>query len=151
MLLVNTQAKAVSSSQGHALMKDHPYRDARVTQASHNLQLLANSLKKGDWDTFMMVTENEALSLHALMMSSSPGYMLMNPHTIEIIQRVRDYRLRSSTPVCFTLDAGPNIHLLYHPKDKPEVTRFIENELTALCENGRWIDDEAGNGPIRLN
>ena len=151
VLLVNTQAKAVSSSQGHALMQDHPYRDARVLQAGHNLQLLADSLKKGDWDNFMMVTENEALSLHALMMSSSPGYMLMNPQTIGIIQRVREYRLRTSTPVCFTLDAGPNVHLLYRPEDKQEVTRFIKNELTALCENGRWIDDEAGNGPIRLN
>jgi diphosphomevalonate decarboxylase len=150
VLLVNTQAKAVSSSQGHALMQNHPYRQARVVQASSNLQLLANSLQKGDWDSFISITENEALSLHALMMSSSPGYMLMKPHTMKIIQRIRDYRQRTSTPICFTLDAGPNVHLLYCKKDKPAIMHFIETELSAFCENGRWIDDEAGNGPKRL-
>lgn len=151
VLLVNTQAKAVSSSQGHALMQHHPYRDVRVTQAHSNLKSLAESLKSGDWKSFIEITENEALSLHALMMSSSPGFILMNPHTIDIIHRIRDYRKRTSTPVCFTLDAGPNVHMLYRRQDKTEIKHFIETELLSFCEDGRWIDDEAGNGPKRLN
>lgn len=151
VLLVSTFPKAVSSSRGHALMQHHPYRDARVAQASSNLQLLANSLRQGDWDTFIRITENEALSLHALMMSSSPGFIMMNQHTIDIIHRIRDFRQHASTPICFTLDAGPNVHLLYRKSDKSEIKHFIETELLAFCEDGRWIDDEAGNGPKRLN
>lgn len=151
VLLVNTNTKTISSSQGHALMQNHPYRDARVSQASSNLQLLANSLQNGDWDAFISITENEALSLHALMASSSPGFILMSSHTIDIIHRIRDYRQRTSTPICFTLDAGPNVHLLYRMSDKNEIKHFIETELLAFCEDGRWIDDEEGKGPKRLN
>ena len=150
VLLVNTKAKAVSSSQGHALMQQHPYRNARVAQAQSNLELLADSLKTGDWDNFINVTENEALSLHALMLSSSPGFILMGPDTINIIQRIRDFRNLTKTPVCFTLDAGPNIHMLYRRQDKTQIKHFIETELLPFCEDGRWIDDEAGNGPKRL-
>ena len=151
VLLVSTQPKTVSSSQGHNLMQHHPYREARVAQALSNLKLLANSLQRGDWNTFIRITENEALSLQALMMSSSPGFILMNPRTIDIIHQIRDYRQHTSTPICFTLDAGPNVHLLYRNKDKHEVKHFIETELLSFCEDGRWIDDEAGNGPKRLN
>jgi diphosphomevalonate decarboxylase len=151
ILLVNTREKAVSSSQGHALMQHHPYRAIRVKQAQNNLKLLAESLKTGDWEAFISITENEALSLHALMMSSSPGFILMSPATIEIIHLIRAYRNRTSTPICFTLDAGPNIHLLYRRQDKNKIKHFIETELLSFCEDGRWIDDEAGNGPKRLN
>lgn len=150
VLLTSTKAKAVSSSKGHALMEHHPYRDARVAQAFNNLQGLKNSLQEGDWNSFIRITENEALSLHALMMSSSPGFILMNPNTISIINKVRDYRQRNSTPLCFTLDAGPNVHLLYRGRNKNEIRHFIETELSPFCEDGRWIDDEAGNGPKRL-
>lgn len=150
VLLVDSKAKAVSSSQGHALMTQHPYREARVAQAMGNMRLLKDCLQKGDWKTFISITENEALSLHALMMSSSPGFILMNQNTINIIGLIREYRKRSATPLCFTLDAGPNVHLLYRKQDKPEIKNFIETELLSFCEDGRWIDDEAGNGPKRL-
>jgi len=54
-------------------------------------------------------------------------------------------------PVCFTIDAGPNIHLLYFQENEPEVKAFIESELLAFCENTTWIDDGIGSGPERLS
>ncbi|MEI6747566.1 MAG: diphosphomevalonate decarboxylase [Bacteroidales bacterium] len=150
VLLISSNPKAISSSQGHNLMKGHPYRQARINQANSNIHILCEALRKGDWDSFIQVTESEALSLHALMMSSSPGFILMEPSTLEIISRIREYRNRSSCPLCFTLDAGPNVHLIYHQNDQNEIREFIQQKLSPLCEKGKYIDDEVGTGPKRL-
>ncbi|HET6559344.1 MAG TPA: diphosphomevalonate decarboxylase [Prolixibacteraceae bacterium] len=150
ILIVNSGTKEVSSSLGHALMNEHLYQGSRITQAHQNLNELYLALLTGKKDNFMEVVESEALSLHALMMTSSPSYMLMKPNTLELISRIRRYRQRTSVPVCFTLDAGPNVHLLYFKKHEQEVKAFIEDELLDFCENRMWIDDHIGKGPERI-
>lgn len=147
VLIVNSDRKKVSSSAGHALMHHHPYREQRKEQASANLKKLLNALEKGDMSLFGKVIENEALSLHSLMMSSNPGYILMHPNTIRLLEKIRDFRTETGIQAYFTLDAGPNIHLLYSEADATHVIPFIKDELAGLCQNGRWIDDGMGPGP----
>ena len=52
--------------------------------------------------------------------------------------------------LCFTLDAGPNVHLLYSNNDSDEVEKFIKNELVPYCEDKFWIEDGLGEGPIEI-
>ncbi len=151
ILIVDSSTKKVSSSGGHALMKEHPYKDARIEQAGSNLETIIRSIREGDIETFGQVVENEALSLHALMMSSSPGYLLLHPNTIKVIEKILDFRKDTGVPAYFTLDAGPNIHLVYRKTDHARVIPFIRDELLAYCENRRWLDDSVGSGPENLN
>ncbi|HLN75073.1 MAG TPA: diphosphomevalonate decarboxylase [Prolixibacteraceae bacterium] len=150
ILIVDSGKKEVSSSTGHALMNEHVYQSARIAQAQQNLHELYLAMLTGNKEIFMEVVESEALSLHALMMTSHPSYMLLKPNTLEIINRVRHFRQKTTLPVCFTLDAGPNIHLLYFKKNEQEIKAFIEEELAELCENRMWIDDRIGKGPERI-
>jgi len=150
ILMVDSGQKEVSSSVGHSLMNQHPYQEARITQAHQNLNELYLALLTGNKENFIKVVESEALSIHALMMTSQPSYMLMKPNTLEIINQVRKFRKKTNVPVCFTLDAGPNIHLLYFKKNEVEVKHFIEDKLLAFCENKMWIDDRIGKGPERI-
>lgn len=150
ILIVDSGVKEVSSTMGHALMNEHVYQTARIAQAHQNLNELYLALLTGNKENFMDVVEAEALSIHALMMTSHPSYMLMKPNTLELIQRIRKYRQITNIPVCFTLDAGPNIHLLYFKKNEAEVKVFIEDQLLAFCENRMWIDDRIGKGPERI-
>ena len=150
ILIVDSGVKEVSSTMGHSLMNDHIYQPARIAQAHQNLNELYLSLLTGNKESFIEVVESEALSLHALMMTSHPSYMLLKPNTLELISRIRRYREQEKIPVCFTLDAGPNIHLLYFKKNEMEVKAFIESELLAFCENKMWIDDRIGKGPERI-
>ncbi len=149
VLIADDSKKAISSSQGHVLMNTHHYRKARVIQATENLEKLLGALSAADTRLFTDVVENEALSLHGLMMSSNPGYMLMKQNTLLMIEKIRQFRKSQNVDVCFTLDAGPNIHMLYFEKDKDVVKPFINGELAPLCINGRWIDDAMGDGPKR--
>ncbi len=151
ILVVYTGAKQVSSSKGHQLMEKHPFTDARILQANHNLAYLLQIMKKGNRSAFVDVIENEALTLHALMMSSDPGYLLLQPNTLEIIREVRKYRELTGLPLGFTLDAGANVHLLYPSSIMTDVHGFIGEHLKQYCENGQVIHDQVGNGPVKVS
>lgn len=146
ILLVDPTPKKVSSRAGHHLMIDHPYASARYTQALDNLSRIKQAIIENDWDKFAVITENEALSLHAMMMSSNPGYLLMHPNTINLVQLILEIRKQNHVNVCFTIDAGPNIHLLY-PDSETEKVNAIMDELKKYCFEGKIIYDHLGRGP----
>ncbi|MFW6019394.1 MAG: diphosphomevalonate/mevalonate 3,5-bisphosphate decarboxylase family protein [Bacteroidales bacterium] len=148
IIIVDSAQKKISSSQGHRLMQSHFYKENRIQQASTNITRLMDVISVDDWLSITNVIENEALSLHALMLSSSPGYILLKQQTIDIIDAIRTYRSETGAQICFTLDAGPNVHVLYPERDKKYVETFIERNLTPLAENGRIIYDKTGEGPV---
>jgi len=146
ILLVDKGEKQVSSTVGHDLMHDHPFAEQRFAQANANMEKLIPVLKQGNLDKFIQIVESEALSLHAMMLTSKPYFILMKPNTLEIINRIWKYRKETQSKVCFTLDAGANIHVLYPEKEKEEVKKFIENHLADFCQNKQFIYDVSGNG-----
>jgi diphosphomevalonate decarboxylase len=150
IIVVSSKAKSISSSKGHRLMLTNPYADLRYKVAELNFSKLMIALKLGDTDTFVNIVENEALNLHAMFLTSVPGYILASPETLEIIDKIRVFRNKSRLFLCFTLDAGPNVHLLYPKSIQPVVHEFIKSELLPYCEKGFWIDDEMGNGPEEM-
>ena len=147
ILIVSSEVKSISSSKGHELMSNHSFATARITQANENLPLLMNALKTGDLYKFVDVIENEALTLHALMMTSSPGYILLRPETVKIIEKIRNFRIETGMPVGFSLDAGPNVHVIYPVTIESQIHKFIDDELKCHCENNRVIHDHVGEGP----
>jgi diphosphomevalonate decarboxylase len=85
-----------------------------------------------------------------MMMSSDPYFILMKPNTLEIINLLWTYRKRTKIPVCFTLDAGANVHVLYPKKHAIEVELFVKNKLSAYCQNNQYILDNVGEGAERI-
>jgi len=113
ILLLQTGEKSVSSTRGHALLETHPFKIQRIEQAQENLTRLVTALKQGDWELFGKIVENEALTLHAMMMTSEPYYILMQPETLQWIRRIWQIRKDTHLPVYFTLDAGANLHVIF--------------------------------------
>ena len=150
ILIVSGETKSVSSRAGHALMEGNPYAPARYAKANENIKDLLAALQSGDLDTFIQLTESEALQLHALMMCSNPSYILMKPNTLNLVNKIREFREETHIPLCFTLDAGPNVHLLYPESEAEKVESFIKNELVNYCDQSRWIADRVGDGPKKL-
>jgi diphosphomevalonate decarboxylase len=150
ILLVDKGQKQVSSSVGHNLMQGHPFAENRFTQAHLNLDKLKEVFVSGDLENFIAIIESEALTLHAMMMSSKPYFILMKPNTLQIINKIMEFRKTTRTPVCFTLDAGANVHVLYPEAHKTKVLEFIKNELVVYCEKGQYICDQVGKGAEKL-
>ena len=101
ILIVNKKEKPVSSSEGHNRMIGHPFAEARIKQAGKNTADLLEAIKTGDKKTFIRIVENEALTLHALMMTSDEGFMLMYPETVRIISRITGNKKRNRARYLF--------------------------------------------------
>jgi diphosphomevalonate decarboxylase len=126
IVLVEKEEKKVSSTAGHQLMNNHPFRELRKNQAFKNTIKILDILKNGDLNAFIELVENEALNLHAMMMTSKPNYILMQPETLHIIHQLREYRKKTGSKACFTLDAGANVHVLFPQKESQEVKNFLK-------------------------
>lgn len=150
ILIVNPASKSVSSSAGHSLMDTHDFRQSRIKQAVSRTKKLITALETGDMNAFIQITEQEALTLHALMMSSEKPFSLLAPESLSIISAIQDFRKQTDLPVCFTLDAGPNVHVLYPEKDATKVKRFIKSKLSPHCHNGFYLEDQTGEGPKKI-
>ena len=150
ILIVDSGQKRVSSTIGHGLMNTNPFSELRFEQARNNITKLLDVIKTGELEEFVKIVESEALTLHSMMMTSSPYFLLMKPNTISIIEKIWEFRKKTGIQACFTLDAGPNIHLLYPDKNKSEVVEFVASDLLKLTINNTVIHDKVGSGPEKL-
>ncbi|TVR87250.1 MAG: diphosphomevalonate decarboxylase [Saprospirales bacterium] len=150
ILVVNDRPKSVSSSAGHQLMDMHLFASERFQKAGKNVVSILDALRRGEVEETGKIIESEALMLHAMMLSSNPSFILFEPETIAILKKVREYRADSDVPLYFTLDAGPNVHLLYPDDQQDKVERFINGELMQHCISEKCIFDRCGAGPVKL-
>lgn len=150
ILVISTKPKELPSSGGHQLMKGHPFLGGRILQADKNLEEALSALVENDFEKLGNIAENEALTLHALIMSAIPGTILLKPSTLEVIHLIRETR-HAGIPVFFTLDAGANVHVLYPGHSAQMVEKFIGDALQPFCENGLVIYDHCGSGPMKVN
>lgn len=150
ILLVDKGEKQVSSTVGHNLMHNHPYAEQRFKQANENLSKLSKILQNGEIKEFINLVESEALTLHAMMLTSNPYFILMKPNTLEVINKIWKYRELNNSSICFTLDAGANVHVLYSNTEKTEIEHFIKNNLAIYCQNNQYICDSVGFGAKSL-
>ncbi|MRN01264.1 diphosphomevalonate decarboxylase [Riemerella anatipestifer] len=142
VLLIHEGQKSVSSTVGHGLMNTNPYAERRFQEARENFIPLKEILKSGDLEKFITLVEHEALTLHAMMMMSEPAFILMKTGTLEVINKIWEFRKSTGLPLFFTLDAGANVHLLFPENQEAEkITTFIEKELLPHTQNGKVVKD----------
>ena len=141
VLLIHEGQKSVSSTVGHGLMNTNPYAERRFQEARENFVPIKEILKSGDLEAFMKLVEHEALTLHAMMMMSEPAFILMQTGTLQVINKVWEFRKETNLPLFFTLDAGANAHLLFPSEKKAEISNFIETELLQYTQNGGIVRD----------
>lgn len=150
ILIIESGQKEVSSSVGHQLMQGHPFADSRFVQARENIAKLLDILARGELAEFGELIESEALTLHAMMMTSTPYFILCKPHTLTVIHKLWSFRKLTGTPVYFTLDAGANVHILYPKKYTKIVLDWVKFELVQFCEKQMYICDSVGDGPKEI-
>ncbi len=147
ILIVSSSEKKLSSRDGHSLMRSHPYRKGRKIQVANNLKALTEAIAIDNYREIAAISENEALSLHALLMTSQADGLLLQPDTLHIIREIRQFRESSGLDLFFTIDAGPNVHLIHYEDQQEQVLAFVKKKLLPYCENGQYLDDQSGEGP----
>lgn len=145
IIVVGSASKKVGSSEGHALAESSPFYVARIKDMSQKVVEIKKALGQKDFTKFGEILEAEAINMHAVMMTSNPPLLYWNPMTIEIINSV--WKLRDSgVEVYFTIDAGPNIHLICQAKDMIKINTTLKKlpsvKFTIVnhpCEGTRLI------------
>lgn len=142
ILIIESGEKKVSSSVGHSLMENHPFAKQRFQQAYQNFFPLSEYVKSGDLESFGKLVEREALTLHAMMLTSMPYFILMKPNTLRVIEHIWEFREDTKLPVYFTLDAGANVHMLYPSRISEKVEYELLQKLLPFCQDGHYISDD---------
>ncbi|HEY60473.1 MAG TPA: diphosphomevalonate decarboxylase [Anaerolineae bacterium] len=124
--LVNRSHKKFSSWQGHRLAATSPLQSARVKDCQRRLRLCKEAILEKDFKKFAEVVELDSNLLHAVMMSSQPALLYWEPATIEIMKAVIYWR-ETGLAVCYTLDAGPNVHVICRSSLKDETKERLLN------------------------
>ena len=109
--IVSSESKMVSSTQGHERAQTSPFWKDRVMGIGQKLILVKAALKEKNMAHLGIILEEDALNMHAIMMTQNPPLFYWKGITTEIMHAVRFWR-RNGLSVYFTIDAGPNVHLI---------------------------------------
>ncbi len=122
--VVSAAHKPTGSTQGHALADTSPLQTARVADAPRRVALCRQAILQRDFEAFAAVTELDCNLMHAVMMTSEPPLFYWQPATLAVIQAVQAWRA-SGLPVCYTIDAGPNVHVLCPAEESGRVRNLL--------------------------
>jgi diphosphomevalonate decarboxylase len=109
--IVSKKHKKTGSAEGHPLAPTSPLQEARVADAPRRLDLCRQAILNRDFEALASIVELDSDMMHAVMMTSTPGLFYWKPASITIMDMVRGWR-KSGIPVFYTVDAGPNIHVI---------------------------------------
>ena len=109
--IVSAAHKKTGSTEGHAIASTSPLQAARVADAPRRLEVCRNAILDRDFDTFASIVELDSDMMHAVMMTSTPALHYWKPASLSVMNAVRQWR-GEGLPVCYTVDAGPNVHVI---------------------------------------
>lgn len=144
--VVSSEEKAVSSASGHLLAESSPLLPGRIAHLPQALDEVRTAISTRDLDQLGPAIELDALSMCSVMMTSTPTLLYWRPGTIEIFHMVQKWRNEDGLSVYYTVDAGPNVHLICEAEIAPEV----ESRLQRLSMVERIISGGPGPGPRLL-
>jgi diphosphomevalonate decarboxylase len=109
--IVSSVQKSIGSTEGHTLAWTSPLQGARVSDAPRRLDICRHAILSRDFEALSEIVELDSNLMHAVMMTSRPPLFYWQPTTLTVMQEVRKARAKGM-PVCYTVDAGPNIHVI---------------------------------------
>jgi diphosphomevalonate decarboxylase len=118
--VVSQAHKPTGSTQGHVLADSSPLQAARVASAVGRLEACRKAILQRDFAALAEVAELDCNLMHAVMMTSQPPLLYWQPATLAVMHAVQDWRA-GGLPVFYTIDAGPNVHVLFPAEVSPEV------------------------------
>ncbi len=134
--VVSTEEKPVSSTEGHAAATTSLFLPERLNALPARFHRVRRAILSKDLQLLGPAIEEEAIELHVVAMTSHPPIFYWMPGTIGVIRAVQRWRA-DGLAVYFTLDAGPNVHLICEGKDVERVTSLVREipEVQQIISN----------------
>jgi diphosphomevalonate decarboxylase len=117
VVVVDDHVKAVSSSEAHKRVTSSLLFKGRVERAELRLRDLIHALKNEKWSDAYEITWAEFWDMHVLFETARPSFGYMNADSLAVLRHVqREMWQKNGDGPLVTMDAGPNVHLLYRPE-----------------------------------
>jgi len=127
VIVVSHEPKAISSSRAHQLIKSSPLYAGRTLRAKENLKLLLLAFQTNNWESAYQICWREFQDMHSLFRTCSEPFSYMTDRTLEMLTRLQEEWHKQGDGPIVTMDAGPNIHLLYR-LDQAELARKFKQD-----------------------
>jgi len=125
--IVSREHKCTGSYEGHQLANTSPLQACRLKDAPKRLEICRRAILDRDFEALAEVVELDSNMMHAVIMTSNPRLQYWQPATLAVMLEVSRWR-KTGIPVCYTIDAGPNVHVLCESKHAGEISM----QLTSL-------------------
>lgn len=139
--VISRAHKATGSTAGHRSAETSDLQAARVAGAAARLKACKVAIAAHDFPAFAEVVEHDSNLMHAVMMTSRPALFYWLPGSLALMERVRQLRYEG-VRVCYTLDAGPNVHCICVREDADQVRAA----LSSMSEVSEIIVAPVGDG-----
>lgn len=137
--------KSVGSSEGHQLASTSPLQKLRVADADRRLEKCRKSIVDRDFESFAEVIEQDSNLMHSVMSTSHPELIYWTEATLDVIQAVLSLR-KKGIEAAYTIDAGPNIHVITRKASMDSLNRVLESIPGVL----RIVEAWAGSGTVLI-
>lgn len=127
VVIINSAKKEVSSSEAHQRVKSSPLYAARSERAEANLTHLLQALKSKDWVSAYQICWREFQDMHQLFNTCEQPFAYITDSSIAVLNDLERLWDKNGDGPLVTMDAGPNIHLLYRP-DQIEMARAFKRD-----------------------
>ncbi|MCX7881183.1 MAG: diphosphomevalonate decarboxylase [Patescibacteria group bacterium] len=138
VLIVNPQEKKVGSYEGHQQATTSFFFKFRLKELKKRLIMIKKAFFKKDFSLFGQLLEEDALSMHIVMMTQRPPLYYWSEKTFSLIKKIVELRKSGKMEGYYTIDAGENIHLICQKndyqqfidyfKEQPEILKIIDNQ-----------------------
>lgn len=135
VIVVSQEKKTISSSYAHQLVKTSDLFIGRLQRVEKRLLKLLDAFENMDWPTIFLLVWQEFWDMHALFETANPSFSYFKPETIAVLNYLKEYWHKYSDGPIVTMDAGPNIHLLFRPEQTiqiNEIVSVLEQRFTIL-------------------
>src|SRR5690625_74059 len=124
--VVTAVEKDVSSRDGMKRTVDTSvFYDGWLNSITKDLTDIKAGIAARDFEKVGEITEANCLKMHATTLGASPPFTYWNDATMAVMQVVQQLR-NTGTPAYFTIDAGPNVKVLYLPENETTVLQALK-------------------------
>ena len=146
VFILSDKEKQTLSSEGHKYAHTSPFQNIRIAGIEKKLNQMEKALLEFDFDAVQFLSEEDAYSMHAVMQTGEPKACYLTDEVAKIISLFIELRNKYNVKAFWTLDAGPNIHILYMPEAMQMLTQFQEQAQLLLNKEIKTLKNNFKEG-----
>lgn len=129
VIILSHEEKKISSSKAHELVKSSSNYYQRTARAAENLKQLLAALSSKNWVAAFEICWQEFHDMHRLFETAKEPFTYMSEQSKALLHLLQKQWHETGDGPVVTMDAGPNVHLLYRMEQADDAERFKHNHL----------------------